>query len=383
MATPWWPDVAPIVAAVRDRDGLDVVILRLLQADRPHPPGGTVTYLAEVAEPRAAESRAIEPWTGTIDDDPRRMSYAPPGGPAADLAWARSAMAAAGIEPAGQAAQIRTWNLSSLWRLPSRRGSLWLKVLPPFFAQEGRILGLISGHPTPRLVASDGPRILMEEIPGEDLHGAHGAVLPAMVGVLVALQADWIGRDDDLLAAGAPDWRAPAAAASIGSVVEVAGTRLAADDRARLDRFVERLPERFAAIAACGLPSTLVHGDFHPGNFRGAPGALVLLDFADSVLGHPLLDMAAFLDRVPPTEVPALRATWFAAWRTAVPGCDPERAASLLAPIAAARQAAIYQTFLDAIEPSEHPYHHTDPQAWLDRTARIQRSPVLPSGAIG
>jgi hypothetical protein len=104
VATPWWQDVAPIVWAIRDRDGVDVVILRLLHADRPHPPGGTLTYLAEVPELCAAE-----PWAGTIDDDPRRMSYAHPGGPAADLAWAQSAMAANGIEPAGKPEQVRSW----------------------------------------------------------------------------------------------------------------------------------------------------------------------------------------------------------------------------------------------------------------------------------
>ena len=70
----------------------------------------------------------------------------------------------------------------------------------------------------------------------------------------------------------------------------------------------------------------------------------------------------------------ATREKWFAAWRAAIPSSDPERAADLLAPIAAARQAAIYQAFLDAIEPSEHPYHQGDPRAWLDQTVDILRS---------
>ena len=112
VATPWWQDVAPINWAIRARDGLDVVILRLLHADRPHPPGGSLTYLAEVSELCAAE-----PWSGAIDDDPRRMSYARPGGPAADLAWAQSVMVENGIELAGKPEQVRSWNLSSLWRL--------------------------------------------------------------------------------------------------------------------------------------------------------------------------------------------------------------------------------------------------------------------------
>jgi hypothetical protein len=52
-----------------------------------------------------------------------------------------------------------------------------------------------------------------------------------------------------------------------------------------------------------------------------------------------------------------------------VPGCEPERAASLLEPVAALRQAVIYQSFLDGIEPAERVYHASDPALWLQRAA--------------
>jgi hypothetical protein len=54
-----------------------------------------------------------------------------------------------------------------------------------------------------------------------------------------------------------------------------------------------------------------------------------------------------------------------------LPGSDPDRAAELLAPVAAARQAVIYQKFLDGIEPSEHPYHRDDPANWLRAAAEM------------
>jgi len=95
----------------------------------------------------------------------------------------------------------------------------------------------------------------------------------------------------------------------------------------------------------------------------------VLLDWSDAGVGHPLLDMPAFLGRVPEPDRPAIRATWHRCWRTAVPGSDPERAADLLGPLAAARHAVIYQGFLDRIEPAEHVYHATDPVRWLRRAA--------------
>jgi hypothetical protein len=58
---------------------------------------------------------------------------------------------------------------------------------------------------------------------------------------------------------------------------------------------------------------------------------------------------------------------------TPCPGCGPARAAALLAPLAAARQAVVYQHFLDHIEPSEHPYHRDDPPLWLAHAAARAR----------
>ncbi|MES2342604.1 MAG: aminoglycoside phosphotransferase family protein [Pseudomonadota bacterium] len=226
----------------------------------------------------------------------------------------------------------------------------------------------------PTLLGHEGGRMLMAEIPGQDMYGAEVDRLFAMVDLLVGIQARWIGREDELLALGLPDWRAPALTQAIGMVFERTAPQLSTKNRGALAAFVADLPRRFADLAACGLPDTLAHGDFHPGNLRGQGEKLTLLDWGDSGLGHPLLDSSAFLDRIPAEAVEAVRAVWLARWREAVPGSDPGRALTLLAPIAAARQAAIYQGFLDRIEPAEHPYHAADPADWLTRTAALVRA---------
>ena len=120
------------------------------------------------------------------------------------------------------------------------------------------------------------------------------------------------------------------------------------------------------------MPDTLVHGDFHPGNLvGGCDGApLVLLDWGDCGVGHPLLDQAAFTARLATDDRAAVTAAWAELWRAAVPGCEPERAAALLAPIAALRQAGVYRMFLDGIEPDEYVYHLNDPARWLVEAAQ-------------
>ena len=369
VSTPWWQDVEPVVRAVRERDGIDITVLRVLEAEFDGPPGGQVTYLAEVARPVSAE-----PWGGALDDQPWRHPFARPGGPAADLAWAASVLVQRGLRPAGAPAQVRSWNLSSLWRIPVVGQTVWLKVVPSFFAHEGDMLARLAGERVPTLLGHDGGRMLIAEIAGDDLYDAELPQLLEMVTLLVGLQRMWRGRLDELLALGLPDWRAPALSASIADVIERTVDELSADDHAALRGFARGLPNRFAALAGCGLADTLVHGDFHPGNFRGDGNRLFLLDWGDSGVGHPLLDQPAFLGRVPRDVVATVREHWLRLWRLAVSGADPERAAVLLAPVAAARQAVIYRRFLDRIEPAEHPYHRSDPAVWLQRTAALVRA---------
>ena len=378
VSTPWWQDAGPVVLGARRVFGLDVTVLRLLETDLPSAPGGAVTYLAEVdPEPIRGLNPAIpiHAWQGQLRSHPLRPGYARPGGPATDLAWADAVLAGRGLARTGPAEQIRTWNLSSLWRLPTASGYAWLKVVPSFFEHEGDMLARLAGEHVPAMLGHEGPRILLAEIPGEDRYGAPLHELLLMIDLLVDLQLHWLGRVDELLALGLPDWRPAALAVAIAGLTERAGSTVGDGERAVLDGFAGDLPARFAAIDGCGIGDGLVHGDFHPGNVRGDANGLVILDWGDAGVGHPLLDQPQFLANAGTADPADLRQHWHSAWRRAVPGSDPDRATALLAPIAAARQALIYQRFLDGIEPAEHPYHRADVPRWLRRTVELLREP--------
>ena len=116
-----------------------------------------------------------------------------------------------------------------------------------------------------------------------------------MVRLLVGLQVEWAGRVDELLALGLPDWRPEPLAEAAADVV----ARTASELEPAIVRGSSGCSKASAAradVASCGVPTTLVHGDFHRGNVRGTPDRLVLLDWGDSGVGHPLLDQAAFLE---------------------------------------------------------------------------------------
>jgi Ser/Thr protein kinase RdoA (MazF antagonist) len=371
---PWWQDAGAVVRAVRKAHGVDVTVLRLLRAQREGPPGGAVTYLAEAAEPLDCQ-----PCEETLADHPLRCGYARPGGPRRDLAWAASALAARGLQLAGAPEQIKTWNLSSLWRLPLSpaqpgQGSAWLKVVPEFFSHEGALIAALADHgPVPRVLGFERGRVLLAEIPGEDGFHAPLEQRRQMIDLLVQLVTACRARLPELLALGLPDFRAQPLSAAIESSFERYCSELDPEDARRLSLFLDQLDARWRQLTDCGLPDGLVHGDFHSGNVRVADQQLALIDWGDAGIGHPLLDQAAFLERVPPEQRQPLREHFCAAWQRAVPGSDPARAAQLIAPIAAARQTVIYDRFLDQIEPSEHPYHRRDPLRWLARAAQVLR----------
>ena len=371
VLSPWWQHVDDVVSGAKDTFGVDVRVLRLLTCRGPYyPGGGPVAYLAEVDN---VPQTPLTPWHATdpLADHPLRHSYARPGGHRADLAWAEHVLRSHGVTIVDAPQQIRTWNLSCIWRLSTSSGDAWLKVVPSFFAHDGVVMPLLDPAMVPPLLGAARGRVLLADVPGEDQYEATRVSLLEMVRMLVRLQAGWIDRTAELLALGVPDLRGPALIRRIEATVARHRAELNPAERRRIDTLVADLPQRFAELTTCGLPDTLVHGDFHPGNVRGSPGRFTILDWGDSCVGHPMLDQLAFGQRLDESDREAAEREWALQWRIGVPGCDADRAAALLRPVAALYGSAVYDRFLDNIEPDEHCYHAGDSLASLRHAADL------------
>ncbi|MFB8055747.1 phosphotransferase family protein, partial [Kitasatospora purpeofusca] len=180
----------------------------------------------------------------------------------------------------------------------------------------------------------------------------------------VAAQAA-LAADGRAASAGLPD-RTPGAvaAAAPGLLDRLAATaELTGEELAAARALAARLPELAGELAACGLPETVVHGDFHPGNWRSDGSGLVVIDFADTCFGHPVADGLRPRGFVDGERWAQVAEEWARAWRERVPGCSPERALELAGPLVHFGYALRYQEFLDHIEDSERPYHEGDPAA--------------------
>jgi hypothetical protein len=347
VGTPWWQEVAEVVAGA----GIDVTVLRLLHGDRPAPPGGHVTYLAVTsANPSGLSPADVKP--ADLEPHPHRAAYAAPGGPEASLAWAAGALDRVGLSGAA-ARQQRTWNLSAIWRFDDPAGEpvAWLKQVPSFLAHEPAVLRMVDAV-SPGLVpyllaAGDHGRMLLAHVPGEDRYDAGPAFCAEVVTAFDPVQKHFAGRVQELRAAGVPE-------ISLDSLPAVAEPYLRSVPG--LAKLIDDLPRRLAEVAACGLPDTLVHGDLHPGNVRaGGDGPLTIVDWADSGIGNPAFDALRLCDD------PEVLAGWAALW----PDCDALRAVELLRPVAPLRAAVVYAGFLANIEPAEWPYHADDVPAGL------------------
>src|SRR4029077_17009096 len=248
VASPWWPDAAPVVARSKDLHGIEVTVLRLIDA-RPDPTdpfgmGGFVTYAVEATMPPPD----LLPWSGSITEDPKRAAWARPGGPALDMTWADATLHSLGRRRSGQGEQIKTWNLSSVWRLPTREGDTWLKAVPPFFAHEGAVIGAIGPPLVPVLLGTDRRRALLGDVPGHDRFDAPLDLILEMVTFLVKLQANWMGRLTELLSLGLPDRRADKLGPALAQLVARCGNEIELRERRALDRLISGLADRWTAI---------------------------------------------------------------------------------------------------------------------------------------
>ena len=107
------------------------------------------------------------------------------------------------------------------------------------------------------------------------------------------LQRRTVPLVDDLLAAGCLDRRLGVLKSQLDPLFAdpVAVAHLTPEEREELSRCAPALRRACRRLDAIGLPSTLVHGDLHPGNAARIDGELAYFDWTDACIAHPLIDL--------------------------------------------------------------------------------------------
>lgn len=357
---PWWSEIAATTAYLDELLGVRSLVLRLVHADEAElRRGGRVVYHVQVdGEPREGvlEATPLPEWERIVAPHPLRASWAEIDGPQRLIAWAQ------GIVGAAQPVQVKTWNLSCLIRV----GDAWAKATSTFGSVDAEVIQYVGQYDATLVPGVLGVDVvnrwsLLEHAPGVDCWEPDDDTLRDVVSRWVAVQAAAAPVSLPVPQLFPEDF-APATSALLDRPLG-----LSPEELLEAKRLLDALPRLLDSLDSARLPNTLVHGDFHPGNWRSDSTTRRIVDWADSYIGHPATDIHRLCGYLPPRQQELARSLWTTAWRQHVTGSDPARALPPIAVLTRLAGAITYQRFLDNIEPDERIYHEGDPAHELRR----------------
>lgn len=249
------------------------------------------------------------------------------------LSWAVKSAADAGYYSTAPPEQLKSWYLSSLWRLPTRNSNLYFKAVPPYSNLEVALAAAWTADRTEgaqQVVAIESERswLLTADMKGISLEQNRNVEFwGAALEDLARFQVQTACHVDGYLAAGCDDLRmgrltirAAQLFGAAGALVEGLPAKHIVFDDAVLEKLLPGLDARCRVADTFGIPATLVHGDFHGMNVVREGGRTVFFDWSDASICHPFFDVMELLssdDWLPPTldSHDILRDSYLAQWR--------------------------------------------------------------------
>jgi hypothetical protein len=224
------------------------------------------------------------------------------------------------VEPTGPVELVHEKPWSTVLRVPTGDGDLYLKQEQPVQAFEVELtLTLASRWPdrVPEVIAADVERAWLLLRDGGVRLADIGTLdfFPRALELYGELQVAEVSRVDELLAIGLRDLRLPVVAGAYDHFFE-RDHGLAPDEVARLRALAPRYRELCERLADFGLPASIQHDDLHQWNVFVRDDRVAIHDWGDSSVGHPLWSwlkpsIAAHQYRTDPEP---LRAAFLSAW---------------------------------------------------------------------
>jgi hypothetical protein len=327
----------------------------------------TTLPLAIPAHQPFVERALRERETGEVPA--RRNAWAQPGWFTAASEWLQAELARLGITATGPVEQFKIWSISCILLVPATEGDLFLKAAPPYFDWEPHLTAALSAlfpGQVPEVLATDEERrwFLMRELTGPLLYEVKEdwEVWETVFQRFAAMQVACAERAEWLLSLGCPDRRLPRLAeqtaellANDRTLAPSSGDGLTEEELGRLRALLPRFRELCDEVEASGVPSSLCHGDLHPGNIIVAESGPIVFDWTDACLSHPFLDATHLLGATPDTpEVrPRLSAAYLAPWQPYAPMERLQRLLRCAVPLSRLHQAVSYRLLSESVEQQE------------------------------
>jgi hypothetical protein len=384
--------VEPLIEAVRQQFVIEVTVLRRARVYQTTNTDGAVqsvgifeleNHSTTVAPPVATRwiggselsallipddihRETIAAWgtdeAGTVP--PLRAPWAQKGWWDRTTDWIRTQLATLGYSVSGSMTQLKQWSISAVVRVPTHKGVVFFKALPPFFAIEPVVTrALARWYPDylPQVLVIDPSQrwMVQHAFTGVGLEVSGRAAWDRALRELAQMQIEYRLRVPELLALGCADRRLTVLEQQIEPLLyDPPLQELAGLDEAEIKRLRTLAPHLKAlckAVAACGIPGTLAHGDFHSGNVTVSGNHCIIYDWSDACVGHPFFDLhTVFLSNFPETlqeERDQLRDTYLQAWTSFAPKERLLYAFEQSKPLNALHQAVSYRHILEGLEP--------------------------------
>jgi len=285
-------------------------------------PAGTRWMLRSAASGccHPPEASAIRKSLGELDrhtNGEKVVEFARPGWLQELFRWTEQQIAPLGLRLTGSFRQLNASPTFSLIRLETDAGALWFKAT-----------GEPNSHELPITVAL--ARLFTSHISG--ILGVHhtwnGWLSAEVAGTsldqttdlsewqraaeeLAELQIASIGKTVELLEAQTKDLRIPRLAERIDPFVARMAALMEAQEkpvpaplvRSELLTLAEGLKKSCVLLQSCGLPNTLGHIDFNPGNILLSGDRCVFLDWAEGCVANPVLTFEYLREHMARTRI--------------------------------------------------------------------------------
>jgi hypothetical protein len=261
-------------------------------------------------------------------------------------------LAGHGVAPSAGPEVIRERHWSTITRIPTGNGDLYLKRCGPIGAYEIPLVTALARRwpdRTPTVVAADAERawLLMTDA-GTTLRHAGRERFAEAVALYAELQVAEVAHVEEFLRMGLPHL-------SLSWLSDAYGPFVA--DEPALQALAPRFVELCAELDALELPESIQHDDLHDNNVFLRDGRLAIYDWGDSTVAHPLFSFmkpyeVATRDGTDPAP---LREAFLEPWTAYLPRQRLLDALQIALPLARVSYVMQLQRHLDAMPAEDRP----------------------------
>ena len=389
-----WMSAAPAQAWVRERLGLDVVILRcvLVDEDDTSEESGDAYIFTEDLSDQAPlvgswrdegaiaaltderDRAAVSQWF-TEDREGRPTALQPwgyPGWFATAVDWIEAT-----LPQAQRVDQYATWSVSSLLRIETAAGRYYFKAAPTAFRHEAAVTEVLAQRfpdAIPRPIAIDGERgwMLTADFGDQLVATMEPSYWEGSLDALAGLQRRSVASVEFLLESGCQDRRPGRLETQVEELASEGSEWLPDAMLQRLRAGLSRFHELCEEVASAPIPNTLVHGDLHADNIVISDGDYLIFDWTDACIAHPFIDAATFLRYAERASIDQAtcehwRDRYLRGWEDLASYDVISRLFELVEPLTAMHQVITYRWLLDSLDPSERWQFGSAMEDWLTR----------------